>query len=260
MRRIDAAQAGALFGGRIETPVRAFVQGHMGRAWQSGDGRCAQIVTGDFCFFAGDADADGARELAGHVPADHPSDSLLMLAHDAAWDARIADVWGDRARRIRRYRLHADALRADRLPPQDPPAGYRLAPLDGRLYRAALAQAWSRDFVSLFDGEADFLARGLGVAALCGDELAAAASSYLIYDGGLEIQVQTRDDHQRRGLARCCCAALIAQCLRRGLEPHWDAANGASLRLALCLGYRDGGAYDALEVPSSVNACTKSER
>ena len=92
MRRIDAAQAGALFGGRIETPVRAFVQGHMGRAWQSEDGRCAQIVTGDFCFFAGDADADGARELAGHVPADHPSDSLLMLAHDAAWDARIDDV------------------------------------------------------------------------------------------------------------------------------------------------------------------------
>lgn len=260
MRRIDAAQAGALFRGRTETPIRAFLQGHMGRAWQSEDGRCAQIVTGDFCCFAGDARAAGARELAAHMPADHPSDSLLMLPHEGEWDACIADVWGGRAQRIRRYRLDADALRVDRLPPAVAPAGYRLAPLDGRLYRAARSQAWSRDFVSLFDDEEDFRARGLGVAALCGDELVAAASSYFIYDGGIEIQVQTRNDHQRRGLARCCSAALMEQCLRRGLEPHWDAANEASLRLALCLGYREAGAYDALEVAMADAKNGKSER
>ena len=173
----------------------------MGRAWQSEDGRCAQIVTGDFCCFAGDARAAGARELAAHMPADHPSDSLLMLPHEGGMGClhrrcmgRVVPS-GSGVTGWMRTRCEWTGCRS-----RFAPAGYRLAPLDGRLYRAARSQAWSRDFVSLFDDEEDFRARGLGVAALCGDELVAAASSYFIYDGGIEIQVQTRNDHQRRGL------------------------------------------------------------
>ncbi len=262
MRQITAAQAAPLFAGRTETTVRAFLHQGMGRAFADAQGRCAQIVVGDLCCFAGDADAPGAEELAGHVPADHPALSLLMVPHDAAWDARIGAAGGARAGRITRWRLHADSLRADFLRPLSmPPAGYRIRRFDGALYRQALKAEWSRDFVSLYRDEADYLARGIGVAALVDGELVAGASSYFSYDGGIEIQIQTREDHQRRGLARCCGAVLCLLCLERGVEPDWDAANLESRRVALRLGYRDGGSYSAWELrKENVDASKKDER
>lgn len=260
MRQITAAQAAALFEGRTETTVRAFLHRGMGRAFADVQARCAQIVVGDLCCFAGDADAPGAEELAGHVPADHPSPTLLMVPHDARWDARIEAACGARASRITRWRLHADALRESTLRPLAvPPAGYRLRRFDGALYREALKAEWSRDFAALYRDEEDYLARGIGVAALLGNELVAGASSYFSYDGGIEIQIQTREDHQRRGLARCCGAALCLLCLERGLEPDWDAANLESRRVALRLGYRDGGAYEAWEVRKGNESASKKD-
>lgn len=261
MRQITAAQAAALFAGRTETTVRAFLYRGMGRAFADAQARCAQIVVGDLCCFAGDAAAPGAAELAAHVPADHPSPSLLMVPHDAAWDARIEAACGARAVRITRWRLRADTLARSALRPlAAPPAGYRLRRFDGALYREALKAEWSRDFAALYRDEADYLARGLGVAALLEGELVAGASSYFSYDGGIEIQIQTREDHQRRGLARCCGAALCLLCLERGLEPDWDAANLESCRVALRLGYRDGGSYEAWEVrKGNGNAFEKDE-
>lgn len=252
MRQIEPSQAALFFAGREETPVLSFLSGRMGRAWMDDEARCAQIVTGDLCLFAGDADAPGARALAAHVPADHPAPSLLMIPHDAGWDALIGGVNGDLAQRITRYRLRADALSAERAKALcAPPPGYTLRPIDEALYTEALGAEWSRDFVSLFRDAMDYRLHGMGFAALWEGECVSGASSYLSYDGGIEIQVQTRGDHQRRGLAQACSAALIALCLERGVTAHWDAANETSRRLALRLGYGDGGAYEAWEVARS---------
>jgi predicted GNAT family acetyltransferase len=111
-----------------------------------------------------------------------------------------------------------------------------------------MAEEWSRDFCSQFCGSEDYAKRGLGVAALRGDELVAGASSYVAYNGGIEIQTDTRQDMRRRGLASACCARLILNCLQRGLTPSWDAANPASLALAEKLGYALKAPYDIWEV------------
>lgn len=103
-----------------------------------------------------------------------------------------------------------------------------------------LAQGWSRDFCSCFDGPGDFVRRGLGVAALWEGVPVAGASSYIIYEGGIEIEIDTRPDHRRRGLAAVCGAALILMCLERGLYPSWDACDLRSVALAEKLGYRRG--------------------
>ena len=50
------------------------------------------------------------------------------------------------------------------------------------------------------------------------------ASSYTVYRGGIEIEIDTHPDHRRRGLARACGAALMLECLKRGLY-SWDAQN-----------------------------------
>ena len=81
------------------------------------------------------------------------------------------------------------------------------------------------------------------MAALSGGELVGGASSYTCYSGGYELQVETREDMRRRGVALACCARLILTCLDRGLYPSWDAANLESVALARRLGYRSETAF-----------------
>ena len=81
------------------------------------------------------------------------------------------------------------------------------------------------------------------MAALYRGELVAGASSYALFPGGIEIEIATREDFRKRGLATSCAARLILRCLERGLYPGWDAANRISLHLAERLGYRFAGSY-----------------
>lgn len=81
---------------------------------------------------------------------------------------------------------------------------------------------------------------GLGVIALRDGVPAAGASSYAVWDGGIEIQIDTRPDLRRRGLALSCGARLILTCLDQGLLPSWDAHDRRSAALAEKLGYPPG--------------------
>jgi GNAT superfamily N-acetyltransferase len=241
-----------LFSGWEDTLVRSALEGCVGEVYASADRRAAQIVYGDFAFLAGDAACDEAAALATHLPQGYGGDALLLSARDAAWLTVSQAAWGDRAVPGQRFAFRKDAHRFDPLKLRGYahalPPGIRLAPLDGALYRRALAADWSRDFVSLFRDEADFVARGLGVIALDGEEPVAGASSYAVFSGGIEVEIDTREDYRRRGLARACGAALILACLDRGLFPSWDAANPASAALAEQLGYIPAGAYPILIV------------
>ena len=106
-----------------------------------------------------------------------------------------------------------------------------------------LAQEWSRDFCAAFDSPADFCARGLGAAALYEGVPVAGAGTYTVYRGGIEVEIDTRKDHRRRGLATACGARLILECLDRGLYPSWDAIDLRSIALAEKLGYHRGEPY-----------------
>ncbi len=83
---------------------------------------------------------------------------------------------------------------------------------------------------------------------LLGQEIVAGASSYSSYAGGIEIEIDTREDHRRKGLAYICGARLILECCSRGLYPSWDAQNLQSVALAEKLGYHFDHAYIAYEI------------
>lgn len=110
-------------------------------------------------------------------------------------------------------------------------------------------QAWAGDFVSCYADDADYARHGLGMLALLQGEPVAGASAYLPYPGGVEMQVQTREDCQGRGYATEVSAAMILLAHQAGLAVTWDAANEASARVAEKLGYRGMGAYPAALVP-----------
>ena len=68
-------------------------------------------------------------------------------------------------------------------------------------------------------------------------------SSYCVYAGGIEVEIDTHPAHRQRGLATACGARLILECLDRGLYLSWDAHDLRSVALAEKLGYHRGEPY-----------------
>ncbi len=242
MQAIDA-RAAALFDGWTGTLIRSCLQGHMGRLCVN-DPACptaALIEVGDFALFAG-------------VPSDALLDASrapLLVPQNDAWCAQIEARFGDAVVKAQRYAIQTvRAFDVKRLTAfaASLPAGYALRPIDGALYRMAMAASWSQDFCALFCDEADYLARGLGFAVLHEGAMVAGASSYSVFDGGIEIEIDTLPAHRRKGLATACAAQLILTCLARGLYPSWDAHDLRSVALCEKLGYRMDHPYVTYEV------------
>lgn len=238
-----ARRIAPLFAGWDETMIWSYLDGCMGTALVDDDQNptAAQIILGDFCFFAGRPDAAIAARAG----------APIAVPQNGAWAAMLERVWGGRAHPAERYAIlkEPDAFdRAYLTRLACAPEGVELRLFDEDICRASHGAAWSRDFCVNFRSDADFLTRGLGVAALRDGEPVAGAASYTVYDGGIEIEIDTRPDCRRQGLATACGARLILECLARGLYPSWDAHDLRSAALAEKLGYRRGAPYRVYEL------------
>jgi len=235
--------------------VLSYTQGHMGRGWvdRLPDPTCARIIVGELCFLAGDHRAGGAAELVREIP--EGTKILCIIPENEHWSALIEAAF-PQFEKYTRYAIKKEPdcfdkarLRAyvDALAPE-----YQLKRIDAELYALCLAKEDTRDFVSLFDSADDFIRRGIGYCVLHDGAIVSGASSFTIYDSGIEISIQTKEAYQRRGLALCCGAQLILTCLAEGRYPSWDAANLNSVALAEKLGYHMDFAYDTYEITSSL--------
>lgn len=211
----------------------------MGQAWAD-DARyptSAQIIIGDLCFFAGVPN----MALVTNIPAWFSSELILMVPQTEAWAELIEQAHAGRFEKTLRYAIKKEPDIFDRAKLQSYidaiPPGFTLSMIDETLYHKAKSEPWSRDFCSQFPTWAAFEAHGIGVMALYGGTHVSGASSYTVYDKGIEIQVDTRPEYRCKGLALACCAKLILSCIDRGLYPSWDAADLRSVALAEKLGY-----------------------
>lgn len=235
-----------LFNGWDDTMLLSCLQGYMGRAWADDPERpkSARICIGDFCFLSGRPNP----ELVRHWPEDLRSETMILSPRDAAWARLIEDCYGERAEKSMRYALKKeksafDTAKLEKLVSAVTPA-YEIRPIDRESYTRILENPWSADLCAQFPDYEWYARLGLGFAAWRDGELLAGASSYAVYREGIEIEIDTRRDHRRRGLAAACGARLILACLARGLHPGWDAANRASLALAEKLGYHFDREYE----------------
>ncbi len=237
-------QARALFAGWEETMIFSCLEGRMGAVYADCEEHPlrAAAILGDFCFLAGQPSAQWLLRLP------HPYPPILVPQTEE-WSAAIEQCFPGLVTPSVRYAIRKEQPQFDKnlltRAMQALPPGYTVCPIEEVLYRICLREAWSRDLVSLYRNVEDYLQNGLGFAALYDGIPVSGASSYSRYSGGIEIEIDTRADHRRRGLAFACGAALISECMNRGRYPSWDAANLASASLAEKLGYRRGNEYRA---------------
>ncbi len=246
----EAERAAGLFAGWQETMIWSCLQGIMGSLYVDSLEKpaSAMALLGDFCFLAGKPSREGIL----HRPRPWRKTFMILVPQTEEWARLVEACCGESAKRVTRYAFKKDAECFDRealLKAADGlPAGYELKLLDEPLFWYCRQTAWCRDWVAQYTDYARYQEYGLGVVIVKEGVPVSGASSYSGYRGGIEIEIDTRADFRRKGLARICGAKLILECLERGLYPSWDAHNPGSAALAKKLGYRFDRAYAAYEM------------
>lgn len=199
----------------------------------------AQIVVGDFCFFAGIPNNDLAAQAA----------APIIVPQNQEWSKNIESAFGVRVEKTQRYAMKKELECFDQQKligyTKSLPEGCSLRLFDKEIYDNVIREEWSKDLCSQFAGYNDYSQRGIGAAVLFQGELVSGASSYTVYNGGIEIEIDTKPEFRQMGFAAACGAKLILECLYRGLYPSWDAHDLRSVSLAEKLGYHMDHPYTA---------------
>lgn len=251
-------KAAPLFAGWQESLIWSCLQNVMGKLYTDHveNPASAMIMLGDFCYFAGKPN----REMAAYQPWRSREKSqkgqrlpeAILAPQNEAWGELIESHYGEKAKKVTRYATKKEPgifdpkklqAAADSLPD-----GYVMQMIDEQMFEKCREMAWCRDWVAQYEDYALFEKYGLGAVALRGGEPVAGASSYSGYLGGIEVEIITREDCRRQGLAYACGARLILECLKKGWYPCWDARTQVSAALAEKLGYHFDHAYTAYEI------------
>lgn len=243
-----------LFEGWDETMIWSCLQGVMGEIYaaeekmEEEEYKSAVAVLGAFAFFAGEPN----RELVGYKPDSYQGDFVIMVPQNPEWEALIEECYPECNKKVERYALKKEPDVFDKEMLQKMidalPEGYELKALDKAVFDETKKTEWCCDWTAQYSNWATYQKLGLGAVILKDGQLVSGASSYTTYMDGIEIQVDTKEDYRRKGLAEICSAKLILACLERGIYPSWDAQNKGSLALAEKLGYHYSHTYTAYEV------------
>ena len=232
------------FSGCGDTLILSCLQGHMGGAWADNEESpsCAQIITGDFCFFGGSTESGEAAALVKNIPEGFSAEYLLMIPHTEEWRSLIEREYGSELNKFLRYGIKKEEYSFDKALLQSYinrlSDEYSVVKIDSGLYFKTCENKFSRDFCSQFPTYDDYAAHGLGYVALKDGKIVGGASSYTYYNDGIEIEIATDEPYRRQGIALACASSLILECVKCGLYPSWDAANMASVALSEKLGYK----------------------
>lgn len=246
----ETQNAAALFDGWDETLILSCLQGIMGKIYA--DDRthptAAMAVLGDFTFFAGKPNT----EMVSFKPDRCTQNFMIMVPQNKAWQDMILAFYGDKAKLVSRYAIKKEPAVFDvehlQKAVSSLPNEYEMRMMDEPLYQMCRTESWSADLVSQFSDYETYKRLGLGAVILKKQEIVSGASSYSRYREGIEIEIDTKKEYRRKGLAYACGAKLILECLKRGLYPSWDAQNPLSAALAEKLGYHYSHSYAAVEI------------
>lgn len=237
---------------REEVLIQSALEGSTGHVWMPIMNKPSYCLVqqGDFSYLIGiPPKAAKSLELR-ETLIDYCSHGFIIPG-DELWDNWMEENFSGEYRLISRYATKKECENFDQNQLKDYikniPDGIKIKKISEKLYQQALKEEWSRDFCSNFSSAEDFLQNGLGYVAMDGKQIVAGCSAYGRGHDRMSIQVETREDYRKQGLALACSASFILDCLERGIYPEWDAANLQSVGLAEKLGYVFDKEYQVYE-------------
>jgi GNAT superfamily N-acetyltransferase len=259
LKKDEMIKIETLFENMHDTVILSCIQGHMGRAWvdKLDNPKFGLVQGGDFLFLAGDENSENASEIIEKAL----DITELNLAFAIPEKKEIGDLikqqYGVDCKEIQRYGIKKkkdefDIVKLQEIV-QNLPREYELCEIDEQWYEIVLKEDWSESFVSNFFSKEDYINRGLGRIIIHNGKVVSGASSYTRYNEGIEIEIATKEDYRKQGLAQVVGAALILACRERGLYPSWDAANMTSVLLAEKLGYEYDKPYDTYMIRKNIS-------
>lgn len=243
-------QVAFLFKDWQETLIWSCLQNVMGHLYVDSlkQPQSAMAFLGDFCFLAGKPD----QELVLYKPECCKQDFIIMVPQSEPWAKLIEDCYKKKAEKVIRYAMKKEPDVFDRTKLQhlihSLPDGFSLKMMDSDLFYLCKELSWCEDWVAQYSDYEMYQKYGLGAIVLKEGKPVSGASSYSSYLGGIEIEIDTKEEYRRKGLASICGAKLILECLNRGWYPSWDAQNTWSVGLAKKLGYHYDHEYTAYEI------------
>jgi hypothetical protein len=226
--------------------IESVLEGRFGWAYadSAAEPTVARLNSGAWTMLAGDPCAPGVKDLLRLAPV------AYVTPQTAAWRQTLQEAFGKQFIALPFVDFSTKELDLAHLEKliETLPAGFELKRLDRELAEQLPADTGNAYFFENFHTIADFLQRGLGYAVLQQGKIVSAATSMAQCQRAIDIEIETVAGYQKRGLATVGAARLVAHCLERGIEPCWLAANLASERLALKLGYVRGERYETLAI------------
>lgn len=223
---------------RLELLMSAGMDGVLGESWEDENG--AIVSTGFFTYLLG-------------KPSDGEETDLILrqvcpycvIPKSAEWEdylKRYKSTSYERYKMLSPDKFDEEALKKyiNILT-----APFRIQPVDHMLFNRGIVSAEELNIPHVYGNVEKYLLKGFGFAALDGSRSVSLVSSYIVHNGEAEVDISTRPEYRRRGLAAALCARFILECIERGLTPSWDAQNPESVNLAKKLGFTLDHSYKA---------------
>lgn len=225
-----------------EVLVRSALEGNMGNVWvaELENPSYCLVHLGDFAYLVGiPPKAKESLELREQITESCMHD--FITPSDERWSMWLNEVFMGEYRLVTRYALKKDEHHFDRDQllqyMKEIPEGVKIKKIDERLYQHVIKEDWSRDLCGNYESAKHFLEYGMGYVAVKDRQVISGCSSYGSSQGMMEIEIQTKPEYRRKGLALACSAAFILECMDKGIYANWDAATAHSVSVAEKLGY-----------------------
>lgn len=246
----DTKKAEKLFNNWQESLIWSCLQNVMGEIYVDNldTPQSAMAILGDFCYFAGTPN----EELVMYKPQSYNDNFIIMVPQTHSWSILITNKYRNNSKQVTRYAIKKEKNIFDKYKLQNVvsslPLDYTIKMIDKEIFDLCKTDTWHKDWVSQYKDYDMFKALGMGAVILKDGIPVSGASSYSTFKDGIEIEIDTKKEFRRQGLAYICGAKLILECIDRNLYPSWDAQNKWSVALAEKLGYHYSHDYVAFEV------------
>ena len=94
-----------------------------------------------------------------------------------------------------------------------------------------------------------FRAEGSGSVVYHEHEIVSSASSFISFDGEIELDVFTKEAYRGKGFAEACVSRMLRDSMERRILVHWDAQNDISRHLAEKFGFELDTEYSVYWLP-----------